>query len=70
MRKTRSEFAIWLEKYIDLHYDGNNAAAGREWGVNRATVHAVLNTRIKPTDAILCAVEWNRKDVEYYEKKD
>ena len=67
-RKTRSEFAVWLEKFIDLHFNGNNAAAGREWNESRGNIQAVLNTRIKPTDKILAGVGYKRKETEFYEK--
>jgi len=67
-RKTRSEFAIWLELFIELHHEGNNAAAGRAWDESRGNIQAVLNTRIKPTDKILAAVGYARKETELYEK--
>ena len=66
MRKTRSEFAVWLEKYIDVHFNGNNAAAARDWDETRANVHAVLNCRIKPTDKVLGGVGFERKETEFY----
>jgi len=66
MRKTRPEFAIWLEKYIDVHFNGNNAAAARAWDETRANIHAVLNCRIKPTDKVLEGVSFERKETEYY----
>ena len=68
MRKTREEFAAWLKKYIDLHHNGNNAEAGRKWGVDRATVHAVLKARIKPAEGILKGVGFRLEDTEIYIK--
>lgn len=67
-RKTRAEFAIWLEKYIEVHFNGNNAAAARDWDETRANVHAVLNCRIKPTEKVLKAVGYISKTTEHYFK--
>ena len=66
MRKTRSEFSIWLGKYIDVHFNGNNAAAGREWDETRGNIQAVLTGRIKPTDKVLGGVGFERKETEFY----
>ena len=65
-RKTKAQFAIWLDKLIDKKYNGNKSEAARVWKENVSNVYEVLGMRRSPTKKILEGVGYKKGTDTYY----
>ena len=65
-RKTKAQFAIWLDKLIDKKYNSNKSEAARAWGENVSNVYEVLGGRRSPTSKILEGVGYKKSTSTFY----
>ena len=67
-RMTELELINWLEGYIKKKFEGNKAAAAKEFGVLSAELYETLGLRRPPSKKLLSAIGYWPDTVSYYVK--